>query len=63
MTVTTTKGRPPKDPDSKKVKLTISFNPLLLVSLNEHAAKYKRPRTEIVEQAVKEYLTRNKAKD
>ncbi len=64
MTVTTTKkGRPPGDPDRKKKKQTYSFNPLILQQLEEHAAKYKRPKTEIVEQAVREYLTRNKSKE
>ena len=60
MTETIKKGRPPGNPDSKKVKLTISFNPLLLASLNEYAAKCKRPKTEIIEEAVKEYLKKKK---
>jgi metal-responsive CopG/Arc/MetJ family transcriptional regulator len=56
------KGRPPKPVGTKKVKLTISFNPLLLEKVNEASLRLALSRTELIETAVKDYLTRNKEK-
>jgi metal-responsive CopG/Arc/MetJ family transcriptional regulator len=57
------KGRPPKPEGTKKVKLTISFNPLLLVKVNEACERLAVTRTDLIETVVKEYLTRNKQKE
>jgi metal-responsive CopG/Arc/MetJ family transcriptional regulator len=62
MKVETKKGRPLKPEGTKKEKLTISFNPLLLVKVNEACERLAVTRTDLIETAVKEYLTRNKPK-
>jgi metal-responsive CopG/Arc/MetJ family transcriptional regulator len=62
MIVETKKGRPLKPEGTKKKKLTISFNPLLLVKVEEASLRLAVSRTDLIETAVKEYLTRNKPK-
>jgi metal-responsive CopG/Arc/MetJ family transcriptional regulator len=63
MTVETKKGRPLKPEGTKKKKLTISFNPLLREKVDEACERLAVSRTDLIETAVKEYLTRNKQKE
>jgi metal-responsive CopG/Arc/MetJ family transcriptional regulator len=60
MTVETKKGRPLKPEGTKKEKLTISFNPLLLEKVNEACLRLAKSRTDLIETAVQYYLNRKK---